>query len=238
METLYRNPGLVGAGDFLFKYRNAVFPAVMLLLLLALPPRAGLELPGLLLILAGQALRAATIGYKYIVRGGKQKKVYADDLVTSGFFNVCRNPLYVGNLLIYVGVCVFHGHPLTIAAGAGFFVFAYVAIVAAEERFLRAQFGPAYAAYAAEVPRWLPLFWRLAEGTRGLGFDLKRVINKDYSTCGAWMLALCVLMGLKAVQAQGLAAARPELVFWTGAGVVALLLILSARGLKKAGKLD
>jgi protein-S-isoprenylcysteine O-methyltransferase Ste14 len=238
MEALYRHRGLIGAGDFLFRYRNAVFPAVMLLLLLALPPRAGLELTGLLLILAGQTLRAATIGYKYIVRGGRQKKVYADDLVTSGFFNVCRNPLYVGNLLIYVGVCVFHGDPLTIAAGAGFFVFAYIAIVAAEEHFLRAQFGPAYEAYATDVPRWLPLFWRLAEGTRGLGFDLKRVINKDYSTCGAWMLALCVLMGLKSIQARGLAVAQPDLVFWTGAGVAALLLILAARGLKKAGRLE
>ena len=44
-----------------------------------------------------------TIGYEYIVRGGRQGKVYAEDLVQGGVFAHSRNPLYLGNLLIIVG---------------------------------------------------------------------------------------------------------------------------------------
>jgi len=234
--SAYRNTALIAVGNVFFKYRNALFP-LLVLLLLAFPPRGGLEWFGLALLLAGQALRFATIGYQYIERGGKDKKVYAKDLVTGGLFSACRNPLYVGNLLIYTGVFAVHGNPASLAAGAALFLFAYVAIVAAEENYLRGRFGEAYDRYCADVARWLPDFRRLPEATAGMRFDVRRMLRKDYSTCGAWMLAGCVLMAYKAVALQGRAAAEPELIAWGTAFVAVLLLIGATRGLKKSGRL-
>jgi len=59
---------------------------------------------GLITTVLGQAVRGATIGLAYIVRGGKEGKPYADGLVTEGIFRHCRNPLYVGNILMLLGV--------------------------------------------------------------------------------------------------------------------------------------
>src|SRR5437867_265430 len=104
-----RLPLLERFGHFFFAHRNLVFPLVLAVLLGGLrpvpflgSPRADrwLDVIGLLIALTGQALRVAVIGYAYIRRGGKDRKVYADQLVTEGFFNHCRNPLYVGNLLV------------------------------------------------------------------------------------------------------------------------------------------
>ena len=48
---------------------------------------------GLIITVLGQAIRGATIGLAYIIRGGKDKKVYAEDLVTSGIFCTLPQPV-------------------------------------------------------------------------------------------------------------------------------------------------
>src|SRR5438093_814681 len=95
-------PSLVErAGSFLFAWRNLIFPVALIALLGATrpvfafgDPRADrwLDALGLAIAIAGQSLRAAVIGYAYIHRGGKDRKVYADRLVTEGFFQHSRNP--------------------------------------------------------------------------------------------------------------------------------------------------
>lgn len=194
---------LQAAGNFLFRFRNGIFPLMLLGLIVALPPqRAGgsaavdllLDTLGALLLLAGQGLRVAVIGYAYIRRGGVNKQVHADDLVTQGFFAVCRNPLYIGNLLIYGGLLVIHNNPWSYVLGGAFFLFAYRAIVAAEETFLGEKFGAAYADYIARTNRWLPDWSRLPQATAGMEFNWARVVVKDYNTAAAWMLTLLVLL--------------------------------------------
>ncbi|MGH8311460.1 MAG: methyltransferase family protein, partial [Steroidobacteraceae bacterium] len=101
---------MIAIGNFLFRYRNAVFPLAFALVFLPGPrlfpdPRAALGL-GASVALAGQAIRAITIGLKYIIRGGRERRVYAEDLVTDGLYAHTRNPMYVGNLLILAGIAV------------------------------------------------------------------------------------------------------------------------------------
>jgi protein-S-isoprenylcysteine O-methyltransferase Ste14 len=187
-------------GTFFFKYRNQAFPLIILALFAAVPPSTApwgnpaLELPkemvALLIVLSGLTLRASVIGYAYIRRGGLNKRVYADDLVTEGMFGVCRNPLYVGNMLIYVGLFVFHGNPFVIAVGCTLFAFIYQCIVYAEEAFLHDKFGAAYKAYCRDVPRWGLKLGAFGESTRGMAFNLKRVVAKDYSTMSSTFIAL------------------------------------------------
>ena len=112
-------PPLRRVGDFLFAWRNLIFSAVTILFLAALPPRPFgggaamdriLDLVGVGITVFGQALRMAVIGFAYIKRGGTEGKVDAQRLVTEGFFNHCRNPLYVGNILIVAGLVVVHNN--------------------------------------------------------------------------------------------------------------------------------
>ncbi len=197
MET---KTSLIRIGDFFFKYRNLLFPLMLaVLFIIKSPPYdyAGMEwaeeykdVLAVCVVLVGLALRAAVIGYAYIKRGGLNKQVYADALVTKGFFGACRNPLYVGNLIIYFGVLLMHGSPLVIMLGMLFFGFVYRAIVAAEEYFLRGKFGAEYTTYCQDVPRWRFKLSRLREATQGMEFSFRRVLAKDYTTITNAMIAL------------------------------------------------
>ncbi|HVE77307.1 MAG TPA: hypothetical protein VNA89_00470, partial [Gemmatimonadaceae bacterium] len=101
----------------MFRYRNAIFPVVLLVLFFAFRPvwprgderlDNRLDLIGVLVCLLGQGLRVMVIGYAYIIRGGRNQHVYAEQLVTEGFFAHSRNPLYLGNVLVLLGLFLIH----------------------------------------------------------------------------------------------------------------------------------
>lgn len=184
---------LVTIGNFLFKWRNKLVPlAIITLFLLAHPLVTGpfVKTLALTVAISGLALRAIVIGYAYIKRGGVNKKVYAADLVTDGMFGVCRNPLYVGNVLIYSGLFLFHGHPLVIVLGIPLFLFFYVSLVAAEEAYLANKFGEGYQEYCRDVPRWSLKLSRFEESIKGMNFNVWRVITKDYTTAATTLITL------------------------------------------------
>lgn len=196
----------IAYGQWLFKYRNRLFTAVLLALLVGFPPHPALGAPasdawfdllGLLVAGAGQALRAMVIGLEYIKRGGMNKKIYADNLVTGGMFSHCRNPLYVGNLLILAGLFVFQFNPWSALVGGVFFLTAYHSIVAAEESYLGDRFGEAYAAYCRDVNRWVPRLAGLRGTLHSMRFNWRRVVAKDYGTAFYWLLGILVLRALE-----------------------------------------
>ena len=136
---------MVVIGNFLFHYRNALFPVVYALLVLKSQPllasygRAAIL--GFLMALTGQLLRAVTIGLENISPGGRNRQVYAEKLLQEGLFAHCRNPLYVGNVLILLGVGIASDSVVFLSVGVPFFLFAYWTIIAAEENYLRNKFG-------------------------------------------------------------------------------------------------
>jgi protein-S-isoprenylcysteine O-methyltransferase Ste14 len=111
---------LVPIGRFLFRFRGWIFPVVVVLALLLSRPRhllgdAGLDrwmdLAGSIVALLGLAVRAVTIGYEYIVRGGRNRQVYADDLVQGGIYALTCNPMYLGNGLLVIGCALILNAP-------------------------------------------------------------------------------------------------------------------------------
>ncbi len=182
---------MLKSGAFFFKYRNAVFPIVFLLVAIFVPPTLFLHDPsfdlvmawlGALLALSGQLLRLAVIGYAYIKRGGKDGKVFAETLVIRGFYAHCRNPMYTGNLLIGIGLSLMYGAWAAWGLAAPFFVFVYLAITETEEDYLRKQFGEEYGRYTREVNRFIPNFSGLKGSLKDFKYDWKRAIRKDYGT--------------------------------------------------------
>jgi protein-S-isoprenylcysteine O-methyltransferase Ste14 len=199
---------LARLGAFFFRYRDAVFPGVFGVMVLATDPQrllgsdrldAFADSVGILLSALGQALRIAVVGYAYIIRGGRKRKVYAEDLVTGGLFGICRNPLYLGNLLVILGLLLIWNSPWAYAVCVPFFLLGYRAIVAAEEGYLRARFGAAYDQYCREVRRWLPAWGRLASSVQGIGFHWHRVVLKEYGTIAAWLGTTLTLIVLETI---------------------------------------
>jgi protein-S-isoprenylcysteine O-methyltransferase Ste14 len=231
---------MVRIGNFFFHYRNGMFPVVMVLLFVPSPKllsqdavAAGL---GLAVALSGQLLRAITIGLAYIIRGGKNRQVYAETLVQEGIFAHCRNPLYVGNILVILGLGLVSNSLLFALIGVPFFLFVYKAIVAAEENFLRQKFGADFDAYCQRVGRFVPNLSGIVKTFQGMEFKWRRLIVKEYGSTYAWMAAACALM----IKAHGL-----DVRIWADLQVQILggvfLLItgayLTARYLKKSGTL-
>jgi protein-S-isoprenylcysteine O-methyltransferase Ste14 len=237
---------LVRYGNFLFRYRDAVFPAALLALLVASRPRWPegvehldnlLDAAGLAVALLGQALRAGVVGYAYIIRGGKNKQVYAEDLVTRGFFNHSRNPLYLGNLLILFGLLLLWNAPAAYLIGGTFFLVGYVAIVAAEEEFLRGKFGVQYDAYAARVPRWGIRLRGFRASMEGIVFNWRRVVLKEYGSAAYWIAAAFALMLADSLRYQAWDThPRRHALLVLGIAVVAMLWTW-ARWLKKTKRL-
>ena len=193
---------LEACGPFFYRYRTFLLPGLLLLLVLGFTPvvprgsRAldtALDLAGLGVALAGQALRAAVIGYAYIRRGGKDGKAYADDLVTGGLFAHSRNPLYLGNLMILLGLIIMFNSPAGYAVAVPILVFFYAAIVASEEAYLRSRFGAPFEDYCRRVPRWFPSFRGLGATLAGMRFNWPRLVRKEYGSAYAWMAAAILL---------------------------------------------
>jgi hypothetical protein len=174
----------------------------------------------------------------YIKRGGKKKKIYADRLVQEGFFAHCRNPLYVGNILIMAGLIMVHHSVWMYALALPFFLFSYFAIVMAEERFLRGKFGPEYDRYCRRVPRFIPRLRGLGRTMRGMKFDWKKVVRMDYGTAFTWASCAIGLLMWKGIANFGYAAEREEIRAMIGVWVLVLIGYIVARVLKKTGTLD
>jgi protein-S-isoprenylcysteine O-methyltransferase Ste14 len=238
---------MISIGNFFFRYRNFLFMFLYAALfipspLLFTPAYFGSNyylfpvIIGLLVTFTGQAIRGATIGLAYIVRGGKEGKVYAEELVTTGIFNHCRNPLYVGNILMLVGVGILSNSLLYMAVFIPLFLFIYQAIVLAEENFLRSKFGEQFINYTKRVNRWVPDLRGIGATFKSMHFRWRRWILKEYNTQYVWLSGITLILLFFYPQLTGgdenlrnllLAIILPFL----------LLMYLFVRYLKKSGKM-
>jgi protein-S-isoprenylcysteine O-methyltransferase Ste14 len=237
---------MITLGNFFFKYRNWLFIILYLLLFVPSPPLFsekifGTEyywwpiIIGLLITITGQAIRGATIGLAYIIRGGKEGKVYAEELVTTGIFSHCRNPLYVGNILMLLGVGVLSNSLLYVAVIMPLFLVIYQAIVLAEENFLRNKFGASFDQYCSRVNRWIPSLKGLSSTFRSMHFKWKRWILKEYNTQYVWLTGIVLILLFKYPQLTNYDERNRNLLL---AVLLPLLLFiyLLVRFLKKSGR--
>ena len=199
---------MIKIGNFFFKYRNILFLFLYLLLFIPSPDLFSIKVfgpgywvwpivIGLLITITGQLIRGATIGLAYIVRGGKEGKVYAEDLVTTGIFNHCRNPLYVGNVLMLLGVGILANSLIYVFVVMPIFFFIYQTIVLAEENFLRNKFGEGFNDYCRRVNRWLPNLSHLSDTFNSMEFKWKRWILKEYNTQLVWLVGITLILLFK-----------------------------------------
>jgi protein-S-isoprenylcysteine O-methyltransferase Ste14 len=199
---------MVKIGNFFFKNRNVIFMFFYLAIFIPFWKLFTVEnngvhyywwpiTIGLFITVSGQMIRGMTIGLAYIIRGGKDGKVYAEELVTRGIFNHCRNPLYVGNILMLAGVGVLSNSLLYVAVMLPAFIFIYQAIVLAEENFLRNKFGPSYDVYCKKVSRWFINPVGIGKTFASMKFNWRRYILKEYNTICVWLIGIVLILLFK-----------------------------------------
>ena len=118
-----------------------------------------------ILVLAGVILRAWAAGYAG--NHTRTSKIEAGKLAMSGPYAFVRNPIYLGSIVLGIGMVGIIGDwrlsPLCVAT----FTALYFVIIPAEEEFLRREYPLEYKVYCQNVRRLLPRFmpWAGAERT-------------------------------------------------------------------------
>ncbi len=114
---------------------------------------------GTVIMLAGESMRLWGVSW-----AGSETRttgtVGGTFLVISGPFAYVRNPLYVGNILIYTGLGImsFAAFPYLQIIALAAFIVEYYLIVIEEEKYLAKTFGAAYEEYLQNVNRFFPKF--------------------------------------------------------------------------------
>jgi protein-S-isoprenylcysteine O-methyltransferase Ste14 len=248
VEKAYRKARLVNVavGNFFFQYRNYLFPVIFVLAALTFRPSIMFGSPpadrliaasGVLFVLLGEAVRLVTIGFEYIHRGGKGRRVYAGRLVQGGVFGVVRNPMYIGNMLIAVGMTMYLRSPQGYLVLIPLFLFLYQALIAAEEAYLRHKFGRDYEDYCVKVNRFLPRLGRIPQAFAGMRFDWRRSLRKDLGTIVGLTMGLILIPLWRTYFLYGWSATRSAISFPLKLSIALTLGYLILLRLKKSSYL-
>ncbi|HVE84815.1 MAG TPA: isoprenylcysteine carboxylmethyltransferase family protein, partial [Myxococcales bacterium] len=187
---------------------------------------AALNALGLAVAAAGQALRFYTLSLVREGSSGQGSVLQATHLNTRGPYARVRNPLYLGNLGICLGLLLIAHDPWAYLVGLGFFFGEYHFIIRAEERFLLEQHGDAYRDFLARVPRWVPRLTPAYPGALNDRFDWRRGLKKEHNPFAAWATGAILLLGWELSARGALPAGRlAALAVAEGVVVVAFALI-------------
>ncbi|WP_158869664.1 methyltransferase family protein [Maribellus comscasis] len=191
------NGYFVKFGNWIFRYRNIIFPlfyaALFVPSMQIFQNSTGLLL-GAFIIALGVAVRCITIGLEYIIRGGRHGKIHANNLVTGGIYSICRNPMYVGNILLILGFGVFANSLLFLLLFFPLFLIIYRAIIKAEEAFLYEKFGQEYLDYTSKVKSLIPDLRKIKSAFKGYTFNWKRVLLREYNSLYLYISGIELLM--------------------------------------------
>ena len=146
---------------FFFKYRSYTPIPIGIMIVYFARPEIIYVCIGLGLLLTGETIRIWSVSYA----GGetRTRNVGAKKLCSSGPYAFVRNPLYVGNMFMYVGIVFIAGAAnilLMVATTLVFFTVQYSLIIALEEEKLEELFGRKYQIYKKNVPAVFPRAFR------------------------------------------------------------------------------
>jgi len=178
------------SGGWLFRWRSFL-PLIMIgIFLLAM---VGYKYPGnseeydhlweafcLVVSYFGLAIRILTIGYVPKGTSGRNtKSQVADALNKTGMYSIVRNPLYLGNFFMGLGIAFFPNFWWLTLIYILVFIVYYERIIFAEESFLRDKFGEDYLEWANRTPAFFPNFKNYVKP--GLPFSVKNVLRREYN---------------------------------------------------------
>ena len=107
-----------------------------------------------------------SIGYVFLLIGliiriwctfyiGGRKTI---ELITTGPYSICRNPLYIGTFILFIGIGLCFENPLILLLALVIIIPVHMIVIKMEETHLEAIFGEQYRMYKKRVSRFWPHF--------------------------------------------------------------------------------
>lgn len=151
--------------EFAYRYRGVLMAPIYLALVFVFigeTERDAVIWPiGLTLFLSGVAIRVwaqTHLHYRLAIR---------KTLTTMGPYTFVRNPIYIGNTLMLLGLTVVSELLWMAPIMLGWCVVLYSLVVRREEHHLLEKYGQPYRVFLESVPRWVPRYPR-GDGDVGL----------------------------------------------------------------------
>jgi len=174
-------------GNLLFKYRGQ-FPILLFLLVIPfvysnenmLDKDPTLIISYLISIL-GFLIRFITIGTTPKGTSGRNtKKQVADELNYMGMYSMSRHPLYLGNFLIWIGICLSTFSVYFVITVVLLFWLYYERIMFAEESFLIKKHGEKYLKWSNSVPAFVPNIFKYKKTE--VSFSIISILRREYAS--------------------------------------------------------
>jgi protein-S-isoprenylcysteine O-methyltransferase Ste14 len=161
------------------------------------PSELRLKATGLCLVLAGLGVRVWAAGFAG--RHTRSSRIEGSQLGTAGPYAHVRNPIYLGSVILGIGMVLLSGDRRLLLPCALTFLLLYFGMIPAEEEFLSQKFQEQYEVYCRNVPRLIPRITGWPEAVK-TPFDWRAV-------GGEWQLSLILagIWGLLRVRAACIA---------------------------------
>lgn len=189
-------------GGWLFKKRTSIPLPIVALLLIVPPGWLGLSIStraasaGVLIVGLGEFLRLWGVHHIGVISRTRSDRL--GPLVDTGPFSLVRNPLYLGNILLWVGFAV----SARLAWLAPLIILLlgleYHAIVRWEEQLLTHRIGAPYVDYTRRVPRWVPMLAAPKALAGAAPFSWMETLRSERGT----LIAIVAGYGLLAIKSK------------------------------------
>lgn len=179
---------------FFFKYRSYTPVPLAIYIFATSEKNTSYLLAGVLCLSLGELIRFLSVRYA----GGATRttKVGAPSLCTAGPYSYVRNPLYLGNMLMYTGVVFIAGSDMILVALGitwGFFILQYAMIVSLEEETLERLFGEDYCKYKKNVPALIPRLKKWKSNDKRTSLSFKKTLKTERRTLQNVFVVLLVI---------------------------------------------
>jgi protein-S-isoprenylcysteine O-methyltransferase Ste14 len=142
------SPTVIFAGGLVLGFGlDMIWPAAFL------PDSWGLPL-GLIVIFAALSIKLFAVQEIIRVKTNLNIRKPANDIATAGPYSVSRNPLYMGMILLNIGIGCIVNSLWIFFLSAGLAAALQKGVIEPEETYLEKKFGDKYLRYKARVPRW------------------------------------------------------------------------------------
>ena len=186
--------------DFFFRNRGYIPIPLAIIILTFASIKIELLPIGVILVVTGELLRLNGVRYA----GGETRtlKVGASVLCSSGPFAYLRNPLYLGNVIIYAGMVLIAGGEfvwILLPTTLTFFFLEYGLIISLEEETLRKKFNEEYGEYLSMVPRLIPRVSPWKGGSETVPMTIEKTLRTEKRTLqiiGGFILLLLLRVTL------------------------------------------
>lgn len=182
-------------GQFFFKYRSYTPIILLIPMMLYARPTIPTIAIGAVFVILGELFRFWGVAYA----GSETRttdRVGGTYLVTQGPFSYVRNPLYVGNILMYFGIAVMSNSlfPFLQIFALIYFTFQYYYIIIEEEGYLREKFQEKYNDYFSKVSRFFPGSQYEASKQSTLKLNLKAAYESEKRTFQAVLVSSLIIV--------------------------------------------